>query len=62
MSNILGAYYVTQSYSVGQAVGIGELEGRILRTTATAVILDTPAGQVQVPASLFSERPSTLVS
>ncbi|GBD32065.1 MAG: hypothetical protein KatS3mg081_2219 [Gemmatimonadales bacterium] len=62
VSNILAAYYVTQTYSVGQTVRIGEIEGRIVRTTSTAVVLDTPAGQVQVPASLFSERPSTLVA
>lgn len=62
VSNIVGSYYVAQAYRVGQTVRLGEIEGRIVRTTATAVILDTARGQVQVPAGLFSEQPSTLVT
>lgn len=62
VSNILGAYYVSQSYRVGQTVRLGDIEGRIIRTTSTAVILDTRNGQVQMPASLFSEQPSVLIT
>jgi len=61
VSNIVAAYYVTQMYRVGQTVRVGEIEGRILRATPTALILDTKAGQVHVPASMFSEQPSVLV-
>ncbi len=61
VSNIVAAYYVTQMYRVGQTVRVGEIEGRILRSTSTAVILDTKNGQVHVPASVFSEQPSILV-
>lgn len=61
VSNIVAAYYVTQMYRVGQTVRIGLIEGRILRTTSTALILDTKEGQVHVPASVFSEQPSILV-
>ncbi len=61
VSNIVAAYYVTQMYRVGQTVRVGEIEGRILRSTSTAVILDTKDGQVHVPASVFSEQPSILV-
>jgi len=62
VSNIIGAHYVAQMYQVGQTVRVGELEGRIVRTTANAVVLDTPAGLVQVPARLFSEQPTVLIS
>ncbi|MBI2537056.1 MAG: mechanosensitive ion channel, partial [Gemmatimonadetes bacterium] len=61
VSNIVAAYYVTQMYRVGQTVRVGEIEGRILRATSTALILDTKDGQVHVPAGLFSEQPSILV-
>lgn len=61
VSNIVAAYYVTQMYRVGQTVRVGQIEGRILRSTSTAVILDTKDGQVHVPASVFSEQPSILV-
>jgi hypothetical protein len=62
VSNIVAAYYVTQTYRVGQTVRVGDVEGRIVRTTSTAVVLDTAQGQVQVPARLFSEQPSVLVT
>lgn len=62
VSNIVAAYYVAQAYRVGQTVRVGDVEGRIVRTTSTAVVLDTKAGQVHVPARLFSEQPSVLVT
>jgi hypothetical protein len=61
VSNIVAAYYVMQMYRVGQTVRVGSIEGRILRATSTALILDTKDGQVHVPAALFSEQPSILV-
>jgi small-conductance mechanosensitive channel len=61
VSNIVGSYYVAQTYRVGQTVRVGEFEGRIVRTTATAVILDNRGGQVLVPARLFTEQPSMLL-
>lgn len=61
VSNIIGSHYVQQAYQVGQTVRIGELEGEILQTTPTAVILATAEGRVLVPARRFSEDPSTLL-
>jgi small-conductance mechanosensitive channel len=61
VSNIVGSYYVAQAYRVGQTVRVGEFEGRIVRTTATAVVLDNRGGQVLVPARLFTEQPSMLL-
>jgi hypothetical protein len=62
VSNIVAAYYVAQSYRVGQTVRVAGFEGRIARTTPTAVVLDTAAGQVQIPASVFTSEPSILVT
>lgn len=62
VSNIIGAYYASQTYRVGQAVRIGEVEGRIVQTTPTAVLLDTADGQVLVPARRFSEDASVLLA
>lgn len=61
VSNILAAYYLQNIYKVGNTVRIGEVEGKISRITATAVILDTPEGRVTVPAKEFSEINSALV-
>lgn len=62
VSNIVGAYYVAQTYRVGQTVRVGEFEGRIVRTTATTVVLDNKGGQVSVPARIFTEEPSILIT
>jgi small-conductance mechanosensitive channel len=62
VSNIVGAYYVAQTYRVGQTVRVGEFEGRIVRTTATTVVLDNKGGQVSVPARLFAEEASILIT
>jgi hypothetical protein len=62
VSNIVGAYYVAQTYRIGQTVRVGEFEGRIVRTTPTTVILDNKGGQVCVPARLFAEMPSILIT
>ncbi|HEX9582032.1 MAG TPA: hypothetical protein VF970_13085 [Gemmatimonadales bacterium] len=61
VSNIIGAHYVAQMYQVGQTVRVGELEGRIVRSTGIAVVLDTQAGLVHVPARLFTEQPTVLI-
>ncbi|HXV86242.1 MAG TPA: hypothetical protein VD793_06070, partial [Gemmatimonadales bacterium] len=62
VSNIIGAHYVAQTYHVGQTVRVADLQGRIVRTTAHSVVLDTPAGLVQVPARLFTEQPTVLIA
>lgn len=62
VSNIIGAHYVRQTFEVGQRVRIGDIEGTIAAITSTAVIMQAPGGQVVVPARLFSETTSMLVS
>jgi small-conductance mechanosensitive channel len=62
VSSIIASYYVAQAYRIGQQVRIGNIEGRIVQTTPTAVFLDTPQGRVLVPAKQFSEEASVLVT
>ncbi len=62
VSNILGCHYLTQVYRVGHRIRIGSVEGRILKITPTAVILDSPSGQVMVPAKDFGEMASVLLA
>lgn len=62
VSNIIAGYYVAQTYRVGQRVRIGTLEGRILQTTPTAVLLESSDGQVLVPARKFTDEVSTLLT
>ncbi|HEX6313478.1 MAG TPA: hypothetical protein VFZ73_01405 [Gemmatimonadaceae bacterium] len=61
VSNIIASHYVTQAYRVGQTVRIGDVEGKIVETTPTAVFMATPQGRFMVPAKHFSEVTSVLV-
>lgn len=60
VGNLFGARNLRQRYAVGQTIQVGEYEGRVLEITTTAVILETEAGRVSLPARLFDEMPSTL--
>ena len=61
ISNILGSYYLQKLYRVGHTVSIGGFRGRIIQITPTAVILESPEGQVFVPAKMFDEVTSILI-
>ena len=61
VSNILASYYVQNRYREGQTLKIGDIEGRIIQITSTAVIIETAEGQISVPAKKFSEDASTLL-
>ena len=62
VSNILAVHYLQKVYAVGQQVRIGEWQGEIVQITATAVILETVEGRILVPAKLFTEAASMLVT
>jgi hypothetical protein len=59
VANILASHYVRELYEIGQTIRIGELEGRIVRMTPTAVILSTREGETAVPSQIFVEASST---
>lgn len=61
VSNILASYYLHNIYKEGNTVRINNLEGKIIQITSTAVLLDTPDGQVSIPAKDFNENTSVLI-
>jgi hypothetical protein len=62
VANILAGHYVRELYEVGNTVRIEGMEGRIVRMTATAVILATQDGETAVPTHLFASATSTRVA
>lgn len=62
VANIIAAHYLRQSYRVGQTVRLGGVQGRILEITSVAVILEAAEGRVTVPARVFGEAASVLVT
>lgn len=62
VGNIIACHYFAQTYRVGQTIRIGEIEGEVLGTTSTAVLLATPEGRMLIPARRFTEEPSLLVT
>ncbi len=62
VSNLLGARYLNKDYRVGEAVRISGLEGTILEISSIAVILETDAGKATIPAKVFSEESSLLLT
>jgi small-conductance mechanosensitive channel len=61
VSNLLAIHYLLQNYRVGQRIRIGQIDGRIVQVSSTAVMLDTPDGRTLVPGSRFSESASVLL-
>lgn len=62
VSNILASHYLVTTFKVGHRIRIGEIEGKILEITLTAVIVDAGQGRAVIPASQFSEQVATLLS
>jgi small-conductance mechanosensitive channel len=62
VSNIIASYYLQKTYRVGQQVRIGDIRGRIVDMSPTAVVLDGEGGRVLIPAKKFSEESSTLLT
>jgi hypothetical protein len=62
VGNIIAAHYLRQIYRVGHTVKIGNVQGKIIDFTTTAVIIDSADGRVMVPAKEFSEGVSVLVT
>jgi hypothetical protein len=60
VTNIIAAHYLRQNYRVGHTIKIGDVQGKIVEITNTAVILESTDGRVLVPAKAFSETVSVL--
>ncbi|MEW6305567.1 MAG: mechanosensitive ion channel domain-containing protein [Verrucomicrobiota bacterium] len=61
MSNILACYYVHKIYRVGNVIEIEGARGTIVKITGAFVLIETPDGQVTVPAKNFAETSSRLI-
>ena len=61
VSNILASHYITQTYSEGNVIRIGEHEGRIIKITSTSVYLESDSGKVIIPAKDFNEQKAILI-
>jgi len=59
-TNLMGAHYLQQQYSLGQIVAIGDHEGKVLEFTATGVVLETPDGRSMVPGDVYFTSKITL--
>lgn len=60
VAQILAMHYVQKSFQIGDRIRVAqEAEGRIIRFTSTAVILDSEEGETSVPALDLTTRPST---
>lgn len=62
VSNLVSCHYLARSYRVGHRIRIEGFEGPIVAIEPTAVVLQTSEGRVSIPARLFAEKPSTLLS
>jgi small-conductance mechanosensitive channel len=62
IANLLAAQSIAQTYSSGDTIRIGDIEGKILRITRTNLVLETREGQTLVPAKRFSEVESVKIS
>jgi hypothetical protein len=62
VSNLIGAYYLSDDLKVGERIRIDGAEGTILDITSSAVILETAEGRLTVPARIFSEQAVLLIT
>ena len=62
VSNLIGAHYLSKDYRVGEAISVGGISGTIAGVTSVAVILETEEGRMTVPAKVFGEEASLLIS
>jgi small-conductance mechanosensitive channel len=61
VSNLIGAHYLRQAFSIGQRVRVGGFEGRILDLTPVSIVLEAEDGRVTLPAKVFNEEPIVLL-
>jgi hypothetical protein len=61
VANVLSAHYLQKVYQVGQIIRFDGVEGRIVRITEIALIVDDGDGEVVVPAGQLATAQSKLV-
>lgn len=61
VANVLSAHYLQKVYQVGQVIRFEDVEGRIVRITQIALIIDDGDGEVVIPAQQLAKSSSKLV-
>jgi small-conductance mechanosensitive channel len=61
VANMLAVQQVTRTFAVGDTLQVGEVKGRIVEFTQTAVVLDGPSGRILVPGQRLARDISTRV-
>ncbi|WP_373522796.1 hypothetical protein [Aquiflexum sp.] len=56
VSNILGAYYVRKSYSLGNMIEVNGQQGVIVKMTDYNVTIETKTGLANIPARDFNDK------
>jgi hypothetical protein len=62
VSNLIGAHYLQQHLQPGQTARIGEIEGEVLELTPTSVVLATAKGRTTIPAKVFNEAATVVMT
>ena len=61
VANVLSSHYIQKTYQAGQTIRFQGIQGRIIRITEIAVVVETLDGEVVVPASQLTAECSTLI-
>lgn len=61
VGNVLAQHYLQKTYQVGQTIRFQSVQGRIVRMTDIAVIVEAGDGEVVIPAGQLARECSTLV-
>ena len=62
VSNILACYYLRKRYKEGDEIQIGKTRGIIIKIDTTNVVMDNEIGQITIPAKIFNETKSYLIT
>lgn len=62
VGDIITTHFLQKVYQVGQVLRTDAVEGRIVRFTETAVVIDGPDGEVVIPARQIADNRSTIVT
>ena len=62
VSNLIASHYLTQHYRPGQQARMGDVTGEILELTPVGIVLAAREGRVFVPARVFTEQSTALLT
>ncbi len=62
VSNLVASHYLARTYRVGHRIRIENIEGVIVAIEPTAVLVEVAEGRISIPAHLFGEKPSLLLT